>query len=194
MQSETEGVGSTRCANRCTKPILPGQCGAGVGGFRWPLGPRLTLKRIMAGTPQTLNSGDACVGRHPEAAPFVEKQHCQATLLLVVRLSSEWTRQAVRQDCSFATKQESRPALLVVVQLGCLVRAESGSLFPKRQPAAAPSVSAPASAITVRTTLSALPSMTIARIAMGDVGLTRSAWDGCIVRLTAVGVHQLGAS
>jgi hypothetical protein len=68
-------------------------------------------------------------------------------------------------------------------------------VFPtKRQPAAAPSVSAPASAITVRTTLSALPSMTIARIAMGDVGLTRSAWDGCIVRLTAVGVHQLGAS
>jgi hypothetical protein len=26
----------------------------------------------------------------------------------------------------------------------------------------------------------------------GDVGLTRSAWDGCIVRLTAAGVHQLG--
>jgi hypothetical protein len=37
------------------------------------------------------------------------------SLLRFVRLSSERARQAVRQDCSFATKQESRPALLVVV-------------------------------------------------------------------------------
>jgi hypothetical protein len=51
-----------------------------------------------------------------ETAPFVEKQHCHRPLLLVVQLSSERARQAVRQDCSFAKKQESPPALLVVVQ------------------------------------------------------------------------------
>jgi hypothetical protein len=37
-------------------------------------------------------------------------------LLTFVRLSSERARQAVRQDCSFAKKQESSLALLVVVQ------------------------------------------------------------------------------
>jgi len=36
-------------------------------------------------------------------------------LLVFVRLSSERVRQAVRQDCSFVKKQESPPALLVVV-------------------------------------------------------------------------------
>jgi hypothetical protein len=35
-------------------------------------------------------------------------------LLVVVRLSSELTVQAVRQDCSFAKKRESPPAFLVV--------------------------------------------------------------------------------
>jgi hypothetical protein len=39
-----------------------------------------------------------------------------AALLAVVRLSSERVRQAVRQDCSVAKKQASRPALPVVVQ------------------------------------------------------------------------------
>jgi hypothetical protein len=39
-----------------------------------------------------------------------------AALPLIVRLSSERPRQAVRQDCSFAKKQKSPPALLVVVQ------------------------------------------------------------------------------
>ena len=38
-----------------------------------------------------------------------------ARLLRFVRLSSERVRQAVRQDCSFAEKQEFLPALLVVV-------------------------------------------------------------------------------
>src|SRR5215207_1577072 len=38
-------------------------------------------------------------------------------LPLFVRLSSERARQAVRQDSSFAKKQESPPALLVVVQV-----------------------------------------------------------------------------
>jgi hypothetical protein len=37
-------------------------------------------------------------------------------LLLVVRLSSERARQAVRQDCSLAKKQESPTTLLVVVR------------------------------------------------------------------------------
>jgi hypothetical protein len=37
-------------------------------------------------------------------------------LLVVVRLSSERVRQPVRQDCSFAMKQASPPALLVVVR------------------------------------------------------------------------------
>jgi hypothetical protein len=46
-----------------------------------------------------------------------------ATLPVIVRLSSERARQAVRQDCSFATKQESRPALLVVVRSGRLMAA-----------------------------------------------------------------------
>jgi len=39
-------------------------------------------------------------------------------LLVVVRLSSERVRQAVPQDCSFAEKQASPPALLVVVRSG----------------------------------------------------------------------------
>jgi hypothetical protein len=39
-------------------------------------------------------------------------------LLLVVQLSSERAGQAVRQDYSFATKQEPSPALLVVVPRG----------------------------------------------------------------------------
>jgi hypothetical protein len=43
-------------------------------------------------------------------------------VLLIVRLSSELTVQAVRQDCSFAKKRESPPALLVVVRSGRLRR------------------------------------------------------------------------
>jgi hypothetical protein len=35
--------------------------------------------------------------------------------MLFVRLSSDRVRQAMRQDCSFAKKQASPPALLVVV-------------------------------------------------------------------------------
>jgi hypothetical protein len=42
----------------------------------------------------------------------------RAALPRFVRLSSELARQAVRQDCSFAKKQESPPALLVVVPSG----------------------------------------------------------------------------
>jgi hypothetical protein len=48
-------------------------------------------------------------------------------LLRLVRLSSELTVQAVRQDCSFAKKRESPPALLVVVQ-GGVSRCASGAL------------------------------------------------------------------
>jgi hypothetical protein len=39
-------------------------------------------------------------------------------LLLVVQLSSEQARQAVRQDCSFAKKQEPAAVLPVVVRSG----------------------------------------------------------------------------
>jgi hypothetical protein len=39
-----------------------------------------------------------------------------AALSVIVRLSSERARQGVRQDCCFAKKQQSPPALLVVVQ------------------------------------------------------------------------------
>jgi hypothetical protein len=42
-------------------------------------------------------------------------------LLVVVRLSSERVRQAVRQDCS-AKKQASPPALLVVIQLESVLK------------------------------------------------------------------------
>ena len=48
---------------------------------------------------------------------------CRAGLLRFVRLSSERARQAVRQDCSFAKKQDSPPALPVVVRSGRLVKA-----------------------------------------------------------------------
>jgi hypothetical protein len=41
--------------------------------------------------------------------------------LLLVRLSSERARQAVRRDSSFAKKQEPPPALLVVVHSDGLV-------------------------------------------------------------------------
>jgi hypothetical protein len=45
------------------------------------------------------------------------------TVLVLVRLRSERARRAARQDCSFANKQESPPALLVVVRSRPLVRA-----------------------------------------------------------------------
>jgi hypothetical protein len=48
-----------------------------------------------------------------------------ARLLVVVRLSSERARQAVCQDCSFAKKQESLHALLVVVH--CASALDAGS-------------------------------------------------------------------
>jgi hypothetical protein len=50
----------------------------------------------------------------------VGPQQPQGEVPLVVRLSSERARQAVRQDCSFAKKRESLAALLVVVQGGAL--------------------------------------------------------------------------
>jgi hypothetical protein len=48
-------------------------------------------------------------------------QGLASRLLVVVRLSSERVRQPVRQDCSFAKKQASPPALLVVVRSGRLM-------------------------------------------------------------------------
>jgi hypothetical protein len=48
-------------------------------------------------------------------------------LAKIVRLSSEQSCQAVRQDCSFAKKQGSPPARLVVVQSEHLVAACSGA-------------------------------------------------------------------
>jgi hypothetical protein len=45
-----------------------------------------------------------------------------AALSRFVRLSSERVRQAVRQDCSFAKKQASPPALLVVIQLESVLK------------------------------------------------------------------------
>ena len=58
--------------------------------------------------------------------------------LHLVQPSSERVRQAVRQDCSFAKKQASPPALLVVVRTGRValgygdarIQAQSGSLRP----------------------------------------------------------------
>jgi hypothetical protein len=63
-------------------------------------------------------------------------------LLVVVQLSSERARQAVRQDCSFATKQESRPALPVFVRSARLRLAMDlpGSLGERASRAAAQSV------------------------------------------------------
>jgi len=60
-----------------------------------------------------------------------------------------------RQRCS-RREQLSEAAQLLVVQLGCLVRAwvRFPSSPTKRRPAASPSASAPASAVTVRATLS----------------------------------------
>jgi hypothetical protein len=55
--------------------------------------------------------------RCARTAPFQEAGLPPA-LPVVVRLSSERARQAVRQVCSFARKQESRPELLVVVPSG----------------------------------------------------------------------------
>ena len=40
---------------------------------------------------------------------------CGLSLLLLVQLSSERARHALRQDCSFAKQQDSPPALPVVV-------------------------------------------------------------------------------
>jgi hypothetical protein len=45
-------------------------------------------------------------------------------LLTFVRLSSEWARQAVREGCSFAKKQEPQLALLVVVLCESAPRAD----------------------------------------------------------------------
>src|SRR5215217_1150147 len=55
--------------------------------------------------------------RQPRLIAIARLRSCgpRAALLLIVRLSSERVRQAVRQDCSFAKKQASPPALLVVV-------------------------------------------------------------------------------
>jgi DNA-binding SARP family transcriptional activator len=50
-------------------------------------------------------------------------------LLPFVRLSSERVRQAVRQDCSFAKKQASPPALLVVVRSGRLASVGADGRF-----------------------------------------------------------------
>jgi len=50
-------------------------------------------------------------------------------LLVFVRLSRERARQAVRQDCSFAKKQESPPALLVVVQASDIRRVSRMALL-----------------------------------------------------------------
>ena len=44
-----------------------------------------------------------------ETAPFVEKQHYHRPLLLVVQLSSERARQALRQDRSFAKQAGVSP-------------------------------------------------------------------------------------
>jgi hypothetical protein len=64
----------------------------------------------------------ASVRAHGPRRPHTWKQQravsarfAPGRLLTFVRLSSERARQAVRQECSFAKKQESPPALLVVV-------------------------------------------------------------------------------
>jgi hypothetical protein len=55
----------------------------------------------------------ACSRVPPSATVRRERGPVVSRLLLVVRLSSERVRQAVPQDCSFAEKQASPPALLV---------------------------------------------------------------------------------
>jgi hypothetical protein len=71
--------------------------------------------------------------------PSARGQPCRAAaVLLLVQPSSERTVEPVRQDCSSARKQESRPALLIVVH--------SGRLRPRRRP--------PVSRLTKRTSAS----------------------------------------
>jgi len=50
----------------------------------------------------------------------------QSALLRFVQLSSERASQVVRQDCSFAEKQEPPPALPVVVPSGRALRSRTG--------------------------------------------------------------------
>jgi hypothetical protein len=47
--------------------------------------------------------------------PFDEALRALAWVPLLVQLSSERARHALRQDCSFAKQQDSPPALPVVV-------------------------------------------------------------------------------
>jgi hypothetical protein len=56
----------------------------------------------------------------------------RAALLLIVHLNSERTLESVRQDCSFAEKQQPRPARLVVVPSGHLDRSRRGACFTHR--------------------------------------------------------------
>ena len=65
-----------------------------------------------------------------------ERAPVTSRLLLVVRLSSERVRQAVRQDCSCAKTQASPPALLVVVESGG--RGRCGPRLDERRESRAP--------------------------------------------------------
>jgi hypothetical protein len=49
--------------------------------------------------------------------------------LVFVHLSSERTLEPVRKDCSFAEKQESQPALMLVVHRRRVVVTERGACF-----------------------------------------------------------------
>jgi hypothetical protein len=95
--------------------------------------------------------GDSAFRRHhridPPAAPFRchrQRRSCLdaearlhivgliAALPVLVRLSSERERQAVRQDCSFAKKQKSPPTLLVVVRSGRLMDVRANDRTPSK--------------------------------------------------------------
>jgi len=80
-----------------------------------------------AGQARDGNVGSAARRGRPAGRPRPERPRSpggtgdgRAPLPSFVRLSSEGVRQAVRQDCSFAKKQASPPALLVVVHSGRL--------------------------------------------------------------------------
>jgi hypothetical protein len=73
--------------------------------------------------------GDA---RIPQSSSEQARALRAARLLRFVQLSSERARQAVRQDCSFAKKQESPYALLVVVQASNIRRVSRMAPFDLR--------------------------------------------------------------
>ncbi|HEX2309578.1 MAG TPA: hypothetical protein VHH91_02575 [Vicinamibacterales bacterium] len=86
------------------------------------LAPTAETRRELTTAADDCVSSRAGVNSRPVKTPAYQRSSgisprvaCRL-LLVFVQLSSERVRQAVRQDCSFARKQATPPALLVVVQ------------------------------------------------------------------------------